>query len=152
MKKKSEATLITTWSNAAKRAGGRLVYSPHNQQIVGNHIYLSGYHSGVTVLDATEAFQGRNVRPKEIGVVVPPAPQTRPIHPGPRTASRFDQFFTSFIKYRPTIWDMQWHNGHVLAADMVGGFYAYALTDDVKLPRRGTTRSAPAAARAARRP
>jgi hypothetical protein len=135
MKKKSEATLITTWSNAAKRAGGRLVFSPHNQQIVGNQIWLSGYHSGITALDATEAFKGRNVRPKELGVVVPTGTPTRPIHPDRATNSPlFDQFFTSFIKYRPTVWDMQWHRGHALVADMTGGFYAYRLTDDVKLP------------------
>jgi hypothetical protein len=129
MKKKSEATLITTWSNAAKRAGGRLVFSPHNQQIVGNLIYLSGYHSGVTVIDATEAFQGRNVRPKEVGVSVSPAAPTRPIHPDRAANSPlFGHFFTSFIDYRPTIWDMQYHRGQVLAADMVGGFYSLRLT------------------------
>jgi hypothetical protein len=108
------------------------VFSPHNQQIVGNLIYLSGYHSGVTVLDATEAFRGRNVRPKEVGVSVTPAPQTRPIHPDRATSSPlFDQFFTSFIKYRPTIWDMQYHRGQVLAADMVGGFYSLRLTGEL---------------------
>jgi len=138
MKKKSEATLITTWSNAANRAGGRLVFSPHNQQIVGDFIYLSGYHSGVTVLDASAAFRGRNVRPHEVGVVVPTGQQTRPIHPDRGgTTPAFDQFFTSFIKYRPTIWDMEWHNGSVLVADMTGGFYAYKLTDEVKLPGSG---------------
>jgi hypothetical protein len=130
MKKKSEAALITVWSNAAKRAGGRLVFSPHNQQIVGDLIYLSGYHAGVTVLDASEAFKGRNVRPKELGVVIPTGSPTRPIHPD-AGGELYDQFFTSFIKYRPTIWDMQWHKGHVLAADMVGGFYAFKLTADV---------------------
>ena len=152
MKSKSEKSLITTWSNAAKRAGGRLVFTPHNQQIVGNQIYLSSYHSGVTVLDATEAFAGKNVRPKEIGVVVPTGQETRPIHPD-AGGELFDQFFTSFIKYRPTIWDMQWHKGHVLAADMTGGFYAFQLTDDVKLvPEKtdgGGSAAAPAAAGAA---
>jgi hypothetical protein len=129
MKKRSEATLITTWSNAAKRAGGRLVFSPHNQQIVGDHIYLSGYHSGVTVLDASEAFRGRNVRPSEVGVMVPTGSPTRPIHPDRATSSpAFDQFFTSFIKYRPTVWDMQWHRGSVLVADMTGGFHALRYT------------------------
>jgi hypothetical protein len=131
MKAKSEATLITTWSNAAGRAGGRLTFSPHNQQIVGNRIYLSAYHAGVTVLDATEAFEGKNVRPKELGVIVPHGDDVRPIHPGRGgTTPAFDQFFTSFISFRPIVWDMQFHNGQVLAADMVGGFYALKLTDD----------------------
>ena len=82
MKAKSEESLITVWSNAANRAGGELVFSPHNQQIVGNRIYLSGYHSGVTVLDATEAFEGKNVRPKELGVIVPHGADDAPDPPG----------------------------------------------------------------------
>jgi hypothetical protein len=129
MKQKSEATLITTWSNAANRAGGRLVFSPHNQQIVGDRIYLSGYHAGVTVLDASAAFAGRNVRPKEIGVIVPHGDATRPIQPFFTPDSPEDSFFTSFLQFRPTVWDMQWHDGHVLAADMVGGFYALRLDE-----------------------
>ena len=133
MKAKSEDTLITTWSNAANRAGGELTFSPHNQQIVGNRIYLSGYHSGVTVLDATKAFRGENVRPKELGVMVPHGAETRPIHPDKGGATPlFAQFFTSFIDYRPDVWDMQWHKGHVLVADMVGGFYSLRYTGDDK--------------------
>jgi hypothetical protein len=129
MKQRSERALITTWSNAANRAGGELTFSPHNQQIVGDLIYLSGYHSGVTVLDAHEAFEGRNVRPQELGVIVPHGGETRPIHPERGgTTPLFAPFFTSFLHYRPLIWDMQFHKGHVLAGDMVGGFYSIRYT------------------------
>ncbi|HEX8206376.1 MAG TPA: hypothetical protein VF587_09990 [Solirubrobacteraceae bacterium] len=136
MKKKSEAATITVWSNAAKRAGGELTFSPHNQQIVGNQIFLSGYHGGVTVLDATEAFRGRNVRPKELGVIVPHGDTTRPIHPDRGGATpAYARFFTSFIDYRPSIWDMQWHRGSVIAADMVGGVYAIKYTGRADIPK-----------------
>ncbi|MDQ5808783.1 MAG: hypothetical protein M3320_08920, partial [Actinomycetota bacterium] len=135
MKQRSMDTLITLWSNAAHRAGGELTFSPHNQQIVGNQIFLSGYHSGVTVLDATEAFQGKNVRPKELGVIVPHGDTTRPIHPDRGGTPAYQRFFTSFIDYRSNIWDMQWHRGHVLAADMVGGFYALKYTGKEEIPR-----------------
>ncbi|MDQ4125610.1 MAG: hypothetical protein M3134_08430, partial [Actinomycetota bacterium] len=135
MKARSMKTLITLWSNAAHRAGGELTFSPHNQQIVGNQIFLSGYHSGVTVLDATEAFQGKNVRPRELGVIVPHGDTTRPIHPDRGGTPAYQRFFTSFIDYRPNIWDMQWHRGHVLAADMVGGFYALKYTGKEEIPR-----------------
>jgi hypothetical protein len=133
MKAKSEASLITVWSNAAHRAGGELTFSPHNQQIVGDRIFLSGYHGGVTVLDASDAFAGKNVRPRELGVIVPHGDTTRPIHPDRGGTPAYSRFFTSFIDYRPLIWDMQWHRGHVLAADMVGGFYAlkYTGTEDI---------------------
>ena len=131
MKAKSEASLITVWSNAAHRAGGELTFSPHNQQIVGDQIFLSGYHGGVTVLDAKDAFAGKNVRPRELGVIVPHGDTTRPIHPDNGAAQHF---FTSFIDIRPSIWDMQWHNGHVLAADMVGGFYSLKYTGKEEIP------------------
>jgi hypothetical protein len=135
MKQRSMDTLITVWSNAAHRAGGELTFSPHNQQIVGNQIFLSGYHGGVTVLDATEAFQGKNVRPRELGVIVPHGDTTRPIHPDRGGTPAYPRFFTSFIDYRPNIWDMQWHRGQVLAADMVGGFYSLRYTGKEEIPR-----------------
>ncbi len=50
----SRRALVATWTNPAGRAGGNLTFSPHNQQIVGNKIYLSSYHAGVYVLDATK--------------------------------------------------------------------------------------------------
>ncbi|HEV2999188.1 MAG TPA: hypothetical protein VGW75_00510 [Solirubrobacteraceae bacterium] len=133
MKEKSLRSLITVWSNAAHRAGGELTFSPHNQQIVGDKIFLSGYHGGVTVLDASDAFEGRNVRPRELGVIVPHGDTTRPIHPD--RGGPYQHFFTSFIDYRPIIWDMQWHNGQVLAADMVGGFYSIRYTGEAQIPR-----------------
>jgi len=131
LKKASETALTATWSNAANRAGGELTFSPHNQQIVGDRIYLSGYHSGVTVLDASAAFRGENVRPKELAFHVPSAEPTRPIHP-PRGGATplFGRFFTSFLEYRPLIWDMTFVNGHVLASDMVGGFYSLRVRDE----------------------
>jgi hypothetical protein len=135
MKQKSEKATITVWSNAAGRAGGELTFSPHNQQIVGNQIFLSGYHGGVTVLDATEAFQGRNVRPRELGVIVPHGDTTRPIHPDRGGTPAYQRFFTAFIDYRPNIWDMQWHKGQVIAADMVGGIYSIRYTGRADIPR-----------------
>ncbi|HEX2084243.1 MAG TPA: hypothetical protein VHF89_01050 [Solirubrobacteraceae bacterium] len=135
MKARSQDALITVWSNAAHRAGGELTFSPHNQQIVGDKIFLSGYHSGVTVLDAEEAFEGKNVRPRELGVIVPHGDTTRPIHPDRGGTPAYPRFFTSFIDYRPSIWDMQWHRGHVLAADMVGGFYSIRYTGEERIPR-----------------
>ena len=135
MKQKSEDTLITVWSNAARRAGGELTFSPHNQQIVGTNIFLSGYHSGVTVLDAKDAFEGRNVRPRELGVIVPHGDTTRPIHPDRGGTPAYPRFFTSFIDYRPNIWDMQWHKGNVIAADMVGGIYSLRYTGQADIPR-----------------
>lgn len=127
MKQRSEATLITTWSNAAGRAGGELTFSPHNQQIVGDKIYLSGYHSGVTVLDAADAFRGKNVRPRELAFAVPSNPETRPITPE-QPGLVLGQFFTSVIGYRPLVWDMAFANGYVLVPDMTGGMSSYRET------------------------
>lgn len=127
MKQRSEATLITTWSNAAGRAGGELTFSPHNQQIVGDKIYLSGYHSGVTVLDAADAFRGKNVRPREMAFAVPSNPETRPITPE-QPGLVLGQFFTSVIGYRPLVWDMAFANGYVLVPDMTGGMSSYRET------------------------
>jgi hypothetical protein len=129
MKQRSEATLITTWSNAASRAGGELTFSPHNQQIAGDKIYLSGYHSGVTVLDASDAFRGRNVRPKELAFAVPSNAETRPLPPAAGgVGGVFSQFFTAFLEYRPLVWDMTFHKGHVLVPDMTGGMSSFRET------------------------
>ncbi len=124
IKAASEKALTTTWTNAAARPAQNINFTPHNQQIVGDRIYLSGYHSGVTVLDAAAAFAGRNERPKEIGFVVPAGTPTRPIY-----SQAFDPalpFFTAFINFRPLIWDMVVYKGSILAADMTGGFYAFS--------------------------
>ncbi|MDP9384394.1 MAG: hypothetical protein M3P50_04005, partial [Actinomycetota bacterium] len=125
VKAASETALTTTWTNAAARPAQNINFSPHNQQIVGDRIYLSGYHSGVTVLDASAAFAGRNERPKEVGFIVPAGTPTRPI---------YDQvidpvlipFFAAFISFRPLIWDMVFYKGSVVAADMTGGFYSFS--------------------------
>ena len=123
LKAASEATLVTYWSNAAKRAGGELTFSPHNQQIVGDKIYLSQYHGGVVVLDAKEAFEGRNVRPRETALFVPSEGPQRDIPPDAgATTPAFDyHFVTGFIDYRPLVWDMTYANGYVFIPDMTGG-------------------------------
>jgi len=123
LRRASEAALVTTWTNAANAAGGNLLFSPHNQQVVGDRIYLSGYHSGVTVLDATAAFQGRNERPKELGFAVPSGRPTRPIYD--QMAGPVIPFVSSFTQARPLIWDMFFYRGKLLAADMTGGFYSF---------------------------
>ena len=128
----SAAALVATWTNAASREGGNLLFSPHNQQIVGDKIYLSGYHSGVTVLDASEAFAGkRGARPSELAFVVPSGTPTRPFYDqlvGPAIP-----FVETFSKARPIVWDQIFYippgaspdAGRILAADMTGGFYSY---------------------------
>ena len=115
LKEASLKSLITYWVNPARRAGGELTFSPHNQQIVGDKIYLSQYHGGVVVLDAKEAFEGKNVNPRELALYVPHEGPTRPIHPDE------GNFTTAFIDYRPLIWDMFYANGHVFVPDMTGG-------------------------------
>ncbi len=122
LKAASEKALVTTWTNAANREGGNLNFSPHNQQIVGDRIYLSNYHAGVTVLDASAAFQGRNERPKETAFLVPSGTPPRPIYE-PLVEPAMP-FFQNFIDFRPLIWDMVAYKGHVLAADMTGGLYS----------------------------
>jgi hypothetical protein len=128
VKQKSEAILVTTWTNPAARVGGNLTFSPHNQQIVGDKVYLSHYHGGVFVLDAAEALRGEDVRPRELAHVIPSGEAsneaTRPmLQPGtslaiPRTRGR------------PSIWDMVAYEGHILAADQVGGFYSFREVSD----------------------
>ena len=117
----AEDTLITYWSNPAGRAGGELTFSPHNQQIAGDKIYLSQYHGGVVVLDATEAFRGRNVRPRELALYVPSEGPIREIPPDAGGVLVDYHFTTGFIDYRPLIWDMTFAKGHILIPDMTGG-------------------------------
>ena len=129
MKKRSEAALVATWTNPAGRAGGNLTFSPHNQQIVGDKIYLSDYHGGVFVLDASGAFAGRPERPRELGYMVPAGDASneaaRPLFvPPPGSA-------TPRQRGRTNIWDMVFYKGYVLAADQVGGFYSLQYEGDV---------------------
>jgi hypothetical protein len=126
--RKSRAALRATWTNPAGRAGGNLIFSPHNQQIVGNRIYLSHYHGGVYVLDASKVFAGKRRAPVEVGYIVPSGMETRPVFkPGLKPV---DPFFTEHLGWRPSIWDAYWYKGHVLAADMVGGFYSLRWDGD----------------------
>ncbi|HYF27667.1 MAG TPA: hypothetical protein VD931_18135 [Baekduia sp.] len=118
----SKAALVATWTNPADRAGGNLSFSPHNQQIVGDKILLSHYHGGVYVLDASEAFAGRRVRPTELGFMTPHASETRPIFEP--AVQPLMPFLATFPAVRPEIWDAYAYRGVVYAADQRGGFYA----------------------------
>lgn len=123
LKAASAAALVTTWTNPADRAGGNLRFSPHNQQVVGNKIYLSNYHGGVYVLDATAAFQGQDVRPSEVGFYVPHGTPNRPLYQP--TSEPIIPFFGTFGGNRPQLWDSVFYKGSVLAADWHGGFYSF---------------------------
>ena len=127
---KSKKTLVATWTNPAGRAGGNLIFSPHNQQIVGNRIYLSHYHGGVYVLDAKAAFSGKRKAPREVGFMVPNGSPGRPVFK--RQIEPLSPFFTEHLGWRPSIWDAYWYKGYVLAADMVGGFYSLQWAGDRK--------------------
>jgi hypothetical protein len=133
LKKASQDALVTTWTNPAGRAGGSLTFSPHNQQIVGDRIYLSHYHGGVYVLDAAAAFAGKRERPKELGFIVPHDERTRPLLGQTPLTGLLGRFFTDFPLGRPEIWDVVAYKDHVLAADMTGGFYSLRL-DESPLP------------------
>jgi len=100
---------------------------------VGDKIYLSHYHGGVYVLDASAAFAGRRERPKELGFIVPHDKRTRPLLGQPPLTGLLGRFFTDFPLGRPEIWDMVVHRGHVLASDMTGGLYTLKY-DDSPLP------------------
>jgi hypothetical protein len=104
----------------------------HNQQIVGDKIYLSGYHSGVTVLDASAAFAGkRGARPRELAFVVPSGTPTRPLYD--QVVGPAIPFVSTFTQARPLVWDQVFYippgagpkAGRILAADITGGFYSY---------------------------
>jgi hypothetical protein len=133
LKKASQDALVATWTNPAGRAGGSLTFSPHNQQIVGDKIYLSHYHGGVYVLDASAAFAGRHERPSELGFIVPHDERTRPLLGQPPMTGLLGRFFTDFPLGRPEVWDMVEYNGYVLASDMTGGLYSLKY-DDSPLP------------------
>jgi len=133
LKKASQDALVATWTNPAGRAGGSLTFSPHNQQVVGDKIYLSHYHGGVYVLDASAAFAGRHERPKELGFIVPHDERTRPLLGQPPLTGLLGRFFTDFPLGRPEVWDMVEYKGYVLASDMTGGLYSLKY-DDSPLP------------------
>ena len=148
LKQASQDALVATWTNPAGRPGGSLTFSPHNQQIVGDRIYLSHYHGGVYVLDASAAFAGRRERPKELGFIVPHDKRTRPLFGQPPLTGLLGRFFTDFPLGRPEVWDMVAYKGYVLAADMTGGFYSLkyddsplALCADTRRPRSMLSRT-----------
>ena len=119
----SKKALVATWHNAANAHAGDLMFSPHNQQIVGDKIYLSGYHSGVTVLNAKAAFSGRNERPYEEAMVIPHS-GARPVFKPAQTA-KTGAFISRFFSGHPSIWDMNYYKGYVLAYDEHGGAYSF---------------------------
>ena len=131
-KQKSEAALVATWRNPAGRAGGNLTFSPHNQQIVGDKIYLSNYHGGVIALDATKAFDGvreprASERPVEVGFKVPDVLEQRPAFQS--FTNPVVPFFVAFPLGRPHVWDMVVYKGCILSQDMTGGLYSLRETD-----------------------
>ena len=129
IKRNSREALVATWRNPAGRKGGNLLFSPHNQQVVGNRIYLSHYHGGVYVLDASAAFAGRHVRPGELGFIVPHGKGKRPLYEA-TIPPLVIPFFSTFPPGRSTIWDMVFYRRQILAADMYGGFYSLQYAGD----------------------
>jgi len=145
LRAKSEQALVATWKNPAGRAGGNLTFSPHNQQIVDDKIYLSNYHGGVIVLDASAAFDGvdgtpAQERPREIAFKVPEVPEPRPIF-GPVT-NPLIPFFTAFPLGRPQVWDLVVYKGYILTQDMTGGLYSLCETDSGPCRTAGSAGSA----------
>ena len=130
LKQNSLNALVATWTNPANRAAGSLTFTPHNQQIVGDKIYVSHYHGGVYVLDASAAFAGKHERPKELGFIVPSSQPTRPLLGQPGLTGIYQRFFTDFPLGRPEVWDAVHYKGYVLAADMTGGFYSFQYKGD----------------------
>jgi len=121
--KNSEAALISTWHNAANAAGGNLKFGPHNQTIFGDHILLSAYHGGVTVLNAKAAFAGKKERPYEEAVTIPHS-GARPIFKPSRPPVN-GGFISMFFASPGTVWDVNYYKGYMLAYDMHGGMYSY---------------------------
>jgi hypothetical protein len=150
LKANSAAALVTTWTNPAGRPGGHLHFSPHNQQIVGDRIYLSHYHGGVYVLDASAAFRGEHARPTELGVHVPGNPQVRPIwdsEPDPLLP-----FVSDLPDDRSSIWDAVFYRGYILAADEHGGLYSLQYAGDAAAAGKTAAISVAPARGGARRP
>jgi hypothetical protein len=116
----AQDVLVATWNTPSGIPSGQLTFSAHNQQVVGDLIYLSHYHGGLFVLDASEAFSGKKgAAPREVGWALPCDPQTRPtLESGTFPHSRCD------------FWDMYFYEGHILAADIKGGFYSLVHEPD----------------------
>jgi len=137
LRRKSEAALITTWTNPADRpAGPNSRFSPHNQQIVGDRVYMSNYHGGVVALDASAALRGERVRPQEVGAALPSDPtDPRPVFKP--TVAPASPFITGFLSGRPLVWDTLFYRGYLIVPDMLGGITSYLPT------ARGTGGAAP---------
>ena len=120
----SRNALVATWTNAANAAGGNLKFSPHNQQIVGDQIYLSAYHGGVVAVNAKAAFEGRKERPYEDAVVIPHSGK-RPIYSRPDNATGSVPSSRASSRAIRDVWDMNFYKGHVLAFDEHGGMYSF---------------------------
>ena len=128
LKARSLRALVTKWINPANRRGGDIEFSPHNQQIVGNRIYLSHYHGGVYMLNAAKAFRGiRGAagRPTELAFVVPHKKPVRPMHE--HVVDPAIPFISVFFRARPTVWDTLFYKGCVLIPDSTGGLYSYSM-------------------------
>ncbi|HWC31976.1 MAG TPA: hypothetical protein VG709_02490 [Actinomycetota bacterium] len=124
LKQASLEALVSTWTNPAGRAAGNIEFSPHNQQVVGNRIYLSHYHGGVYQLDATAAFAGESTRPREMAFVVPHNEPIRPLYE-PMITDPLIPFIAEFFQARPTVWDTLFYKGFVIIVDSTGGLYSY---------------------------
>jgi hypothetical protein len=118
----SQNALVATWHNAANAASGDLQFSPHNQEIHGDRIYLSAYHGGITVLDAHGAFEGRHERPYEVAVATP-ASSKRAIYKPP-TQPVNGYYISAFFASPADFWDLNYYKGFVLAYDEHGGMYS----------------------------
>jgi hypothetical protein len=130
IKENSRRTLAATWVNPARRPAGNIRFSPHNQQVVGNRIYLSHYHGGVYELNASAVFsgeRGRAARPTELSFVVPHGRPVRPFHEGVGPDPILIPFFMEFFQARPTVWDTLFYKGCVLIPDSPGGLYSYSM-------------------------
>lgn len=128
VRQNSRNTLVTTWTNPARQEAGNIEFSPHNQQVVGNRIYLSHYHGGVYMLNAKKAFsgiRGSEARPTEQAFVVPSKKPVRPHHK--HVVDPVIPFISTFFGARPTVWDTLFYRGCVLIPDSTGGLYSYAM-------------------------
>ncbi|MFN2389209.1 MAG: hypothetical protein ABR575_06335, partial [Actinomycetota bacterium] len=81
----------------------------------------------VYVLDASAAFAGRSVRPKELGFFVAHS-AGRPVPEA--TVGPQSPFFSTFLNAQPMLWDLFFYKGHILTADMLGGLYSLRYDGD----------------------
>ena len=82
---------------------------------------------------------------------MPSGRPTRPLLGQPGLTGINGRFFTDFPLGRPEIWDAVHYKGHVLAADMTGGFYSLRYNEDAGSGGGCVDRSAPVSRFAKRR-